>query len=750
MHRALTAHTPLGETWWAVSLEGTEALSELYEFRLELKSTVSDIDVQSLIGEVAAVELEAQDGTKRFFSGQMIKAAAENQIGKYWHYVVTIAPKVWHASRRSDFKIWQNVTVQDIGTEILAKNAVRYEWRLKNQYKTWEYLVQYGETDLSFLLRRFEEEGVYFWFEHAIDGETLILADHFSTHETFEGYEDIPYYPPDRARADEDQFFTWSAARIPEPGHFQHSDFDFKHPSKDLTTTDNDPRGHLFDQYEIYKYPGNYVQTADGSSYAAVRLDELQQRQDTIELEGRVRGVIPGFRFKLTNHPREEQNRELITVRANYVITNDDYEGATDSQDSHYQVKIEAIPADVQFHAEQATEKPRTYGPETAVVVGPPGSEIHTDQYGRVKVHFHWDRYGQKDGADSTWIRVSYPWAGANYGAIHIPRVGQEVIVDYEYGDPDRPIIIGRVYNGDQMPPWDLPANKTQSGTLTRSKLGGTADNANAFRFEDAMGQEQIWLHAERNYDVEVELDQTVTIGRDQTITVGRDRYKTVCQDETVFIGRNRSATIGNDEAINIGHDQAIEIGNNKAETIGTAYLQKVGVGRVEMVGAAYNLNVGAGFIGNYGAAYNINIGGGYIANIGLGHIENVGGLYDLNIGGAYLTKVGLIYKLDVVGAHNTNVGAAMVTDVGGAMETNIGAGEIRIVGGAYLLDVGGNAKLIMDGAMIALQIGGSMIAMTSSQIIIQSGTILLNGISWDDHVHGGIMPGGCDTGPPH
>ncbi|MDR1423470.1 MAG: type VI secretion system tip protein VgrG, partial [Azoarcus sp.] len=497
-------------------------------------------------------------------------------------------------------------------------NALRYEWRLKNNYKTWEYLVQYGETDLDFLLRLFEHEGIYYWFEHGPGGETLILGDHCSTHESFGGYESIPFYLPDEARADEDHYFGWRTGREPEPGRFKHRDYDFKNPSKDLSTEQNDPLGHLFDQYEIYAYPGNYVETGDGKSYAAARLEALQRSQDTIELEGRVRGATPGCRFNLRNHPRADQNRELVITKAIYEIDNNDYEGMGESGDgARFHIRIEAIPAGHQYRAVHKTAKPRARGPETAVIVGPAGSEIHTDQYGRVKVHFHWDRYGQKDGSDSCWIRVAYPWAGTNFGGIHIPRIGQEVIVDYEYGDPDRPIITGRVYNAEQMPPWDLPANQTQSGFLTRSSLGGTPDNANAFRFEDAKGEEQVWLHAERNQDIEVEVDETHW--------VGQDRSKTVDRDETTVIHRHRTETVDGNEKITIhlnrtktvDLNESNEIGQNKTETIGMAYLQNVGMGRMENVGLGYSLNVGM--------AMNTVVGLSQTAEIGINQTTLVG-----------------------------------------------------------------------------------------------------------------------------
>jgi len=545
MNRLLVAHTPLGGLWWATSLEGMESLSGLYTFTLELESKQSGIDGQSLIGEVCAVELEAHRGVKRYFSGQIVKALACSKEDRHWKYKLVIAPKLWHASRRSDFKIWQNMTVQAITDEVLQKNAINYEWRLKNSYKNWEYLVQYGETDLNFLCRLFEHEGIYYWFEHGPSGETLILGDHLSTHEPFGGYESIPFYSPDVSRPDEDHYFDWSAAREPEPGRYQHRDYDFKQPSKDMTTEFVDPRGHLFDQYEIYDYPGHYIEPNDGTAYATARLEALQAAQHVIELNGQVRGAIPGTRFTLDKHPVSALNREYMITRARYKAVNSDYEGASKGDSAHFEVKIEALPADRQYRCLLKTPKPRTRGPETAVVVGPAGSEIHTDEYGRVKVHFHWDRYGKKDGEDSCWIRVSYPWAGSNFGGIHIPRVGQEVIVDYEYGDPDRPFITGRVYNAQQMPPWDLPANKTQSGLMSRTSPGGGVDNTNAIRFEDAKGKEEMWVRAERNRRLEVKKDETTWIGNDRRQEVIGTHVEKVHKDIAVSSNANISQTAG-------------------------------------------------------------------------------------------------------------------------------------------------------------------------------------------------------------
>ena len=544
MNRLIIAHIPNikeGVAWWATSLVGTESLSELYAFTLSLESEKSDIDGQKLIGEVCAVELEAQRGLKRYFSGQIVKVSACGKQDRHWTYKVIIAPKLWHASRRANFKIWQNMTVQEITDEVLQDNALRYEWRLKNPYRKWEYLVQYGETDLNFLCRLFEHEGIYYWFEHGLGGEKLILGDHLSTHEPFVGYEHIPFFPRETSRGDEDHYESWSAEREPVSGRYQHRDYDFKQPSKGMTTEFVDHREHLFDQYEIYDYPGNYIEPSDGTAYATARLEALQAQQNVITLSGDVRGAIPGCRFTLGKppgrHPIDSLNRDYVITSAHYTAVNNDYEATGGGKDAFFGVQIEALPADRQYRSPPRTAKPRTCGPETAVVVGPPGAEIHTDEYGRVKVHFHWDRYGKKDGEDSCWIRVSYPWAGSGFGGIQIPRIGQEVIVDYEYGDPDRPFITGRVYNAEQMPPWALPTNKTQSGIMSRSSPGGGAANHNTIRFEDAKGKEEMWVHAERNLEVKVKNNENTAIVNDRTQTVGGKHEERVGKNISIHSG---------------------------------------------------------------------------------------------------------------------------------------------------------------------------------------------------------------------
>ena len=274
----------------------------------------------------------------------------------------------------------------------------------------------------------------------------------------------------------------------------------------------------------MFDYPGGYTKTGDGEQLVRTRLEELQSRWERGRGETNARGVAVGALVKLEKHPRADQNREYLVVSANYDLSYTEYE-AMETPGATYHCSFTALSSKEPFRPQRTTPVPIVQGPQTAVVVGPKGDEIYTDKYGRVKVQFHWDRYGKSDENSSCWIRVSHPWAGKNWGMVAIPRIGQEVVVDFLEGDPDRPIITGRVYNAEQMPPYDLPANKTQTGIKTRSSKGGSGANFNEIRFEDKKGSEQLYIHAEKNQDIVVE--------NDETHSVGHDRKKTIDHDET-------------------------------------------------------------------------------------------------------------------------------------------------------------------------------------------------------------------------
>ena len=748
MNRLLTAHLGREGKLKAVWLEGTEALSTLYRIRVRLISEDGQIDCQKLLGEAGSVELLAAGGAKRYFSGQIVRMGALGKAGRYYRYEAHLSPKLWHAGRTSDFRIWQNLTVKEIAEELLGKHAIRHDWRTKNPLKRWEYKVQYGETDLEFLERLLAHEGLYYWFEHKKGGEKLIIADHFTTPEAYPGYENVLYCPPDEAREDEDHYWDWSLSRRPEPGRYTQGDYDFKKPAKDLTTGHSDPRGHLFDQYERYAYPGNYTDPGEGNQYAIARLEALQAGQDLITLTGKVRGAMPGYRFTLRNHPREEQNRELLIVRADYRAADNDYEAWGEREEAGYRVTVNAQPADKGYRP-LARSGPRARGPETAVVVGPSGEEIHTDEYGRVKVHFHWDRYGKRDGSDSCWIRVASPWAGSNFGGIHIPRIGQEVIVDYEYGDPDRPLITGRVYNAAQMPPWELPANKTQSGFLTRSSKGGApgaglrdgAGAANALRFEDKAGAEQLWLHAQQDQLTEVERDEDKWVGQDRRKEIDRDEFNTIHRDRTEVVDRNekinvhgwRTEEVDLDETITIhqnrkervDHNETISIGDNRNESVGKNESIRIGVNRSESVGKNEKVKIGI--------LKSETVGLVSFATTGIAHTETVGVVHTSTAGVQRFENTGR-NKTETVGHdRKENISHDNTLNIGNNSTTEIGKNRTTTVVGNDGLEVGESLgikakKIELIGTVeLTISCGNSTIRLTPQLIEILSSLVKIN-----------------------
>ena len=776
MDQLLVAYTPLGEKWWASHLEGSEGLSSLYEFRLELKSEESDIDIQSIIGNVCAVECKTNSSPARYFSGHVIGAAAKGRSGKkgesstHWFYELRIAPKLWFASQRADFRIWQGKTVQDIASNVLGDNGITCKWSLRNNYEPLEYVVQYGETDLAFLLRLFGHEGIYFWFEHSKkNGETLILGDHLSFHKEFDGYKTIHYHPPGATHYDEDHFTAWHASRTAKTGTFVHTNYDFKSPSKNLKTEFANPVNH---PSVIFAYPGTHTESEQGKKYATTRLEGLQTGHNVIVLEGPVRGAVPGCLFELKKHPVESQNREFLITKAEYEVQNNDQENnASQILDRApngvgYNVKVWAMPHDQQYRApRESFEMPRAHGPDTAVVVGREGHEIDTDKYGRVKVHFHWDRHGK----DSCWIRVAHPWAGSNFGSIHIPRIGQEVIVDYEQGNPERPIITGCVYNDEQRPPWTLPDNKTQSGILTRSSPGGTPENRNELRFEDKKDGEQVWLHAERNLDIEAKADETHIIGKNRTKIIGRsyekeeevgnetttvfgNRTETVHKDENIAIHRDRTKIIGNPNSKTGGNEQTFVYGN-RTETVLKNETITVKKDRTEIVEGSESITIQG--MGRYQHVnYNeVNFTGVSKTDVVVGASFDVVGAARLSgIGGAWVNGIGGAYVLGVGLAMETFVAKDQTTTVKGDRTINVDKNQITtvkentelypknyIVQAKEGIELVGEKTLKLRGTKgLELSCGKSSIVMTSDGIFLKSDSIHLSSGMGGVNIDGG------------
>lgn len=741
-NRIASVKSPLGEDVLLFrQMTASEELGRLYEFNLELLSSNESIKMEDVLGRKITVRLALRQGGERFFNGYVTRFAQIERVGGFAQYQATLRPWLWFLTRTSDCRIFQDKTIPQIIKEIFREHGFSDFREALHSYQPKGYCVQYRETDFNFVSRLMEQEGMYYFFEHADDKHTLVMADSRSAHHAISP-ETLPYLHADESSVRErDHVAEWYLSQEIQPGVFALNDFDFEKPkasnSGSLKVKSTTKREHAQANYEIYDYPGEYVKADDGENYAKTWLESLQTQHERLRGRADARGMAVGGLFKLAEYPREDQNREYLITSANYTFGTEDYETGKSTPDVEYSCSFNAIPSKQPFRSARTTPKPFVQGPQTAIVVGKAGEEIWTDKYGRVKVQFHWDRYGKADENSSCWVRASHPWAGKNWGAIAVPRMGQEVIVDFLEGDPDQPIITGRVYNADQMPPWDLPANATQSGVLSRSSKGGSGANANAIRMEDKKGAEQLWIHAEKNQDIEVENDETHWVGHDRKKTIDNDETTLVKHDRTETVGNNEKITIGVDRTEKVGSNETIGIGSHRSVTVGATETKKVALQRTHLVGANETIGViGAQEIG-IGAFQAIVVGAyqttkvaGYQSNdIGVAQTNTIGTAQTNKIGAAQTTTVGAAQSTKVTADRSINVGGAQSVDVTGKASMKIGGDESRAVTGGRSSSIGKDDALKITNNLV-IDAGDSVTIKTGSASISmkKDGTIFIKG----------------------
>lgn len=604
------------------SMFAREQVSGLFEFELTVVSEDENIDLYAILGEHARVELELHGGDFRYFSGHVAEFSFASFRDNMAEYRIVLRPWLWLLTRASNNRIFQGKTVPDIVKEVCQDHGFTdIDNRLSGRYDERVFCVQYNETDFDFVSRLMEEEGIYYFFEHDEDKHTVVLADAASAHETFGKYDVVPWYPPDaHEHREREHLDGWSMARGVRSGKFTQRDFDFTKPGANLEVVSRIAKPHAQAEFEQYRYPGGYTEVQRGETIARTRLEADQADHEILAGRGNARGMIPGFLFKLELFPRDDQNREYLVLQVTHKLHQGAYDsGGVDSgADFEYGCSLQAMPSSEPYRPPRTTPRPVVHGPQTAIVVGESGEEIWTNEHGQVKVQFHWDRDGQNDQDSSCWVRVSQAWAGKQWGAQFLPRIGHEVVVEFLEGDPDRPIITGSVYNAENKPPYELPANATQSGIKTRSSKSGTRDNYNEIRFEDKKGSEQVYIHAEKNMDTRVENCQTLNVDVNRSVTVGNDekhhvknsREKNVDVDETTMIGKNREATVGLNEKLTVGSERTKTIGTSESSTIGVNRSATVAVNDTLNVGANFSATAGAMLSMKAGAVMSLDAGG--------------------------------------------------------------------------------------------------------------------------------------------
>jgi len=529
-----------------LEVRGEEAISRLYA--IDVTVVVSEgAELEGLLGEEGLLTLACPDGGERLLHGLLSRVERWDTGGgpDRSRYVVRLVPRLWTLGLGRRSRIFQDLSIPELVKQVLDEGGVASRASLARRYPRREYCVQHQESDLDFVSRLLEEEGILYWFDHQRGGHTLVLADDPSAHLEVEGGARIPFRERSQMAADVEHVESFLFRREVRPTVVALHDRDWQRPALDLSARASANGAAI----EVYEHPGRYADPGEGQVLSRVRLEEQRARAETASGTSDARQLAPGRTFELEDHPVAAFDGRYLVLSVRHqgwqpqILT--DSNGAPEDgvERPLYRNEFACLRKAVPYRPERRTPRPVISGPQTAVVVGPADEEIHTDRHGRVKVQFHWDREGKRDDRSSCWIRVSQAWAGPGFGALYLPRVGHEVVVEFLEGDPDRPLVVGSVYNGENPPPIPLPAEKTRSTLRSASSPG--SDGANELRFEDAKEAEEVYLHAQRNLSIEVENDKTQRVGGNETLTVEKDRSREVRGNQTLQVTKDDRSTIG-------------------------------------------------------------------------------------------------------------------------------------------------------------------------------------------------------------
>jgi type VI secretion system secreted protein VgrG len=539
----LSVSTPLGKDKLLLkSFSGEERISGLFNFTLEMVSEDDSLTFSAIVGQSVTIALKLSDDTEHYINGIVGRFMQEDSNARLTTYYAEIHPWLWMLTKTKDCRIFQNQTVPQIIKAIFSDlEFTDFKDSLTGTYTARDYCVQYDESAFDFVSRLMEDEGIFYFFEHSDGKHTLVLADDADAHQKCPGLTAAKYRKSDIDHTDDHAVTRCSVEEQVVTGKFAHDDFNFETPSTDLKVEATGTGSKM----GIYEYPGGFLKKDAGEKRANVRLEACEHPAKILRGEGYVRAFVAGYKFDLKDHYRQDVNKTYVLNWVSHAATQERYSNS-----------FEAFPVDVPFRPQRLTPKPAIVSTQTAIVVGKSGEEIWTDKYGRVKVQFHWDQRGKMDENSSCWIRVDYGWAGKQWGGIFIPRIGQEVVISYLEGDPDRPLVVGAVYNAEQTVPYTLPAEQTKSTIKSNTSKGKVGFNE--MRFEDKKDSEEIFVHAQK----------------DQNIVVEHDRTKKVLNDETNTIKKNRSTTIqeGNDTYVVEKGNRTYQVntGNETYEVKGT------------------------------------------------------------------------------------------------------------------------------------------------------------------------------------
>ena len=703
-NRLLSIDTPLGtDVLLLQNLAGHEGVSRMFSFDLDVLAYANDsILFSDIVGQNVTITIQLADGTPRYINGYVSRFAQGGTDDRYFtHYTAQVVPWLWFLTRAADCRIYQNLAVPDIITNVFGLfSQAKFQNKLTGTYPTLEYCVQYRETAFNFISRLMEENGIFYYFDHTTQGEhTMVLADAPSA---FTSCPDVSTATYDSGGGvdNQDIVSSWHVEQELRTGKYTVTDYNFTTPSTSLladapTVIDLAPSTSL----ELFDYPGLHETVDQGSAVAKLRMEEEEASYMVVRGESTCRWLVSGYQFTLEGHDRSDQNTTYILTDVQHVASaGATYtSGTTDTE--QYSNHFTCIPSAVTYRPARVTPKPFVQGPQSALVVGKSGEEIWTDSYGRVKVQFYWDRQGTDDENSSCWIRVSSPWAGQNWGAISLPRIGQEVIVDFLEGDPDRPIIMGRVYNASQMPPYTLPDNQTRSTIQSRSSKGGGTANYNEIRFEDLAGSEQIFINAEKDMDHRVENDLRQYVKNNKHTTVNASQFELVNTDDHLHVKGKQLQKIESDQSVQVGGNVMEKVTGNVSTNIGGDRKESItGNDSLSVTG-----NVSESVTGNVG----LSVTGNQSESVTGDFSRSVTGNIKESVAQAASQQIGM--NFDQQAGQNINLTAGMNINLMGGMAVNItgGATGVSIVGPGGFISITAAGVAIM-GTMVMINSGGS------------------------------------------
>lgn len=617
--------TPLGEDIlllkkWAVR----DSVSEPFEIRCEVLAEQYQGGLKGLVREPITIRVNTDFGTASpdppiFFNGYVREVRQLHPDERFYCYSIVAVPKVWFLGLQNDCRIFQEMTVPEIVSEILKENQIDFKLDLHATYEKRTYCVQYRESCLNFISRLLEEEGIHYYFAHGNGHHQMVIADFSPGAKPLANAETLEFNWEQPSEGPDDKVvYTFDRRSQAHIESVVLRDFDFRWPSTDLSSEETERMVS-----PTFDYPGKYDTRDLGSRRARVRLEEEETYAEVVEGKSTVYQLSPGYRAALTRHPYGDLNAEYFVVSVRHTGAEINYRSSSESDDGyHYSNEFMAIPRKVHYRPPLRAEKPFVKGSQTAIVVGPPGEEIYTDNFGRIKVQFHWDRRGPWNAGSSCWIRVSQFWAGREWGSISIPRIGQEVVVDFLEGDPDRPVVAGRLYNAEQMPPYPLPAGANNMGFKSKSVHGG---GFNEISINDTNATEGINIHAQYN--------MTSVVEHDESVTIHNCRTKTIDVDETVKVGNNRTESVGVDEKVSIGSNRTTDVGSNDTKSIGGNKSCTVSQNEIHTVSLTRTQSTGINEMINVGAAQELTVGGIRLVTVGVSQMVNVGMKHSLNAG---------------------------------------------------------------------------------------------------------------------